>query len=163
MMISSMRSATRKVFVPITRASFSSQATPIMSYVRHPYSLNGKPIDLNCEKDSQQFAIVDFQGTQHKVTQGDSMLVDKIEDIDIGEKIIFDKVLLVGSKLATYIGRPYLSGATVSASVEEKLKDKKVIIFKKRRRKNSQRTWGYRREICVLRVEGVNFDHAASK
>jgi ribosomal protein L21 len=47
--------------------------------------------------------------------------------------------------------------------VEEKLKDKKVIIFKKRRRKNSQRTWGYRREICVLRVEGVDFEHAANK
>lgn len=162
-MISRVRSATRKLFVPATRAPLSSQATPTMSYVRHPFSLNGKPIDTNSEKDSQRFAIVDFQGTQHKITQGDSMLVDKIDDIDIGEKIIFDKVLLVGSKLATFIGRPYLSGATVSASVEEKLKDKKVVIFKKRRRKNSQRTWGYRREICVLRVEGVDFDHATSK
>lgn len=42
------------------------------------------------------------------------MLVDKLDNIDIGERLVFDKVLLVGSKTATFIGRPYVMGATVS-------------------------------------------------
>jgi ribosomal protein L21 len=60
--------------------------------VQHPFSLDGKSIDPNNKKDARQFAIVDFQGTQHKITQGDAMLVDKIDGIDIGEKVVFDKV-----------------------------------------------------------------------
>ena len=43
------------------------------------------------------------------------MLVDKLDDIDIGERVVFDKVLLVGSKVATFVGRPYVLGAHVSA------------------------------------------------
>ena len=81
--------------------------------MRHPFPLDGKPIDVNNKKDVQQFAVVEFQGTQHKITLGDSMLVDKIDDVDIGERITFDKVLLVGSKVATVVGRPYLTGAKV--------------------------------------------------
>lgn len=61
--------------------------------MEHPYPLDGKPFDSESKKDLQQFAIVDFQGTQHKITQGDSMLVDKIDDIDIGERVVFDKVI----------------------------------------------------------------------
>lgn len=150
--------------MPFARArfNFSTQATPTLSYVRHPFPLDGKTIDMTNKKDAQQFAIVDFQGTQHKITAGDAMLVDKIDDVDIGERVEFDKVLLVGSKVATFVGRPYVAGAKVSATVEEKLKDKKVIIFKKRRRKNSQRKWGYRRQICVLRVEDIEFEHEAN-
>jgi large subunit ribosomal protein L21 len=63
----------------------------------------------------------------------------------------------VGSRSATFIGRPYIAGATVTVSLEESLKDAKVIIFKKRRRKHSQRLNGYRRQISVVRIESIDF------
>lgn len=59
------------------------------------------------------------------------------------------------------IGHPLLPNAKVTAVVEEKLKDAKVIIFKKRRRKHSQRLRGFRRRLTVLRVSKIDFDHPA--
>ena len=85
-------------------------------------------------------------------------MVDKVEGIDIGETIELDKVLLVGSKDKTHVGRPFVPTARVIMSLEESLKDAKVIIFKKRRRKHSQSTHGHRRQISVLRIESIEFD-----
>jgi large subunit ribosomal protein L21 len=65
---------------------------------------------------------------------------------------------LIGLKDATFIGRPYLQGARVVATVEERAKDKKVIIFKMRRRKNSKRLRGYRRRVTILRINDIVYD-----
>ena len=62
---------------------------------------------------------------------------------------------MIGSRRATLVGRPLIEGATVIADVEELTKDKKVIAFKMRRRKNFKRTKGFRREIAVLRITDI--------
>ena len=75
-----------------------------------------------------------------------------------GELIIFDKVLLVGSKEYTSIGRPYIETAKVVGTVEEVTKTEKVIIFKKRRRKGYQKNMGHRSEVTIVRVDKVIHD-----
>jgi ribosomal protein L21 len=65
------------------------------------------------------------------------------------------QVLLAGSRKATLLGHPNIAGATVRVQVEEKSKDKKVIIFKMRRRKNSKRLRGYRRQVTIFRVTDI--------
>lgn len=73
------------------------------------------------------------------------------------------QVLMVGSKNATLIGKPLLSGIKVQAVVEEMAKDKKVITLKFRRRKNSKNIRGFRRELTVLRVKEITLDADSKK
>lgn len=91
------------------------------------------------------------------------IIADRMEDIDIGQTISFDKVLLVGSKMATVIGQPFVGGAQVEAVVEERARDKKVIAFKMRRRKSSRRTKGFRRQVTVLRIADIVVDGQTKK
>mmetsp|Transcript_30011 Transcript_30011/g.41224 ORF Transcript_30011/g.41224 Transcript_30011/m.41224 type:complete len:115 (+) Transcript_30011:252-596(+) len=96
-----------------------------------------------------------MSGTQYKVTMDDVIVVDKIDGIDIGDDININKVLLVGSKTSTIVGHPTVEGARVILTVEEITKDKKVITFKMRRRKNSKSTRGFRRDVAILRVKDI--------
>jgi len=66
-----------------------------------------------------------------------------------------DNVMLLGSQEETYIGQPYINNVSVTLECEEQTKDKKVIIFKKRRRKASQRKTGFRRDVTILRVTDI--------
>ena len=85
-------------------------------------------------------------------------MADHQREVDIGQNIDLDKVLMVGSKTETFMGHPYLSQAGVTATVEEITEADKVIIFKKRRRKNSKNTRGFRRSVVTLRINDINFD-----
>lgn len=101
------------------------------------------------------FAIFELAGSQHKVTTDDLLVVNKlkpVEDYKIGSVHTFKDIMLVGSSHLTMVGMPYVSGAEVDVMIEEITQDAKVIIFKKRRRKHSQRKNGYRRDLTLLRV-----------
>lgn len=99
--------------------------------------------------------MVNFSGTQYKVVLDDMIVADKIEGIDIGEKLNLDQVLLLGSRKSTVVGRPTIDGAVVVCEVEELAKDKKVTTLKTRRRKNSKSLRGFRREVTILRVVDI--------
>mmetsp|Transcript_26807 Transcript_26807/g.73755 ORF Transcript_26807/g.73755 Transcript_26807/m.73755 type:complete len:348 (+) Transcript_26807:94-1137(+) len=101
------------------------------------------------------FAVLELAGSQHKVTTDDLLVVNKlkpVEEYKIGSVHTLKDVLLVGSSHLTMVGMPHVTGAEVDVMVEEITQDKKVIIFKKRRRKHSQRKNGYRRDLTLLRV-----------
>lgn len=66
------------------------------------------------------------------------------------------QVHMIGSPELTRVGRPWVEGANVKCEVEEQTKDAKVIIFKKKRRKGYKRKNGFRREVTVLRVLGID-------
>ena len=68
-----------------------------------------------------------------------------------------EHVLLVSSSAMTLVGMPFVQGAEVDVMVEEITRDAKVIIYKKRRRKNSQRRTGFRRDVTMLRVLDIRF------
>ncbi|PIM97495.1 hypothetical protein CDL12_30033 [Handroanthus impetiginosus] len=70
-------------------------------------------------------------------------------------QLVLNKVLMLGSKTQTIIGRPFLPDAAVHAVVEEHALDAKVIIFKKKRRKNYRRTKGHRQELTKLRITDI--------
>mmetsp|Transcript_29357 Transcript_29357/g.62954 ORF Transcript_29357/g.62954 Transcript_29357/m.62954 type:complete len:366 (+) Transcript_29357:77-1174(+) len=103
------------------------------------------------------FAVLELAGAQHKVTTDDLLVVNKlkpVEDFKIGSvhTLKDENVLLVGSSHRTLVGMPHVTGAEVDVMVEEITQDAKVVIFKKRRRKHSQRKNGYRRDVTLMRV-----------
>ena len=100
-------------------------------------------------------AIIELAGTQHKITTDDVLIVNRLKPVDtfsVGSTHTLTNVLLVSSSHLTLVGMPHVTGAAVDIMVEEVTKDKKVIIFKKRRRKHSQRKNGFRRDVTMLRI-----------
>ncbi|XP_020577912.1 50S ribosomal protein L21, mitochondrial [Phalaenopsis equestris] len=90
------------------------------------------------------FAVVQIGSHQFKVSNGDSIFAERLKYCEVNDKLILSKVLMLGSRTETIIGRPILPDAAVHAVVEEHALDAKVIIFKKKRRKNYRRTKGHR-------------------
>ncbi|KDD75771.1 hypothetical protein H632_c505p0 [Helicosporidium sp. ATCC 50920] len=108
---------------------------------------------------SPVFAVVELSGTQFKVTPGDVLVVERLNNVDVQDIISLDRVLLLGSQSETLIGRPHVPGARVLAAVEEHFLNGKVLIFHKRRRKNSRRLKGHRQplsSIRILEVQGID-------
>ena len=87
-----------------------------------------------------------------QVTTDDVIYVEKLKNVDIHDKLLFPQVLLLGSRSETVIGRPVVPRAAVIAVVEQQTRDAKVIIFKKRRRKNYRKHAGHRQELTMLRI-----------
>lgn len=98
------------------------------------------------------FAVVEVGGAQHKVTPDDLLVVEKLAGVDVNDVVRLPRVLLLGSAAETLVGRPFVPGAEVLAAVEEQFLDGKVLIFHKRRRKNSRRMQGHRQPLTTLRV-----------
>lgn len=97
------------------------------------------------------FAIFEFGGKQYKVQKGDTLKVEKIEGDT--KEIFFDKILLISEQnKETIIGTPFVKGFFVHAKVVETIKDKKVLIFKKKRRHNYRRKIGHRQMLTVVKV-----------
>jgi len=101
------------------------------------------------------FAIIALAGTQYKVTVDDVVVTNKLRPVDVyavGTTHTLSDVLLVGTSHKTLVGMPMVEGAQVDVAVEEITRDQKIVVFKKRRRKNSQRKNGFRRDVTMLRV-----------
>ncbi|XP_047975209.1 50S ribosomal protein L21, mitochondrial-like [Salvia hispanica] len=101
------------------------------------------------------FAVVQIGSHQFKVSNGDTIYTERLKHCDINDKLVLNKVLMLGSQTQTIIGRPILPEAAVHAVVEEHALDAKVIIFKKKRRKNYRRTKGHRQELTKLRITDI--------
>ncbi len=113
------------------------------------------PIDhaaLAAEGLEAKFAVIDLKSKQYKVTKDDVIVSDKVEGLEPGQIVEVETVHLVGTPDYTVVGRPYVLNAKVTLQVEEQAKDAKVIVFKKKRRKNYRRKQGFRREVTILRV-----------
>ena len=100
------------------------------------------------------YAVIETGGKQIKCSVGESIFVEKL-DAEVGEKVEFDKVLLV-SDTATKIGTPYVEGAKVVATVEKQGKEKKITIFKYKPKKGStRRKQGHRQPYTRLVIEAI--------
>ena len=96
------------------------------------------------------YAIIKNGGKQYKVQEGDYLNLDKL-DASPKDKIIVEEVLAVNNGELT-VGTPFVKGAKVELEVVSHGKDKKVIIYKKRRRKDSKLKKGFRREFTRVKV-----------
>jgi len=101
------------------------------------------------------YAVVQTGGKQYKVSAGDVIQVEKLETV-VGESVTLDKVLMAGDGDDTQVGAPFLNDYSVTAEVSEQLKDKKIIVFKKRRRKNYRRKNGHRQLQTRLKITSIN-------
>ncbi|KAG2386872.1 hypothetical protein C9374_001907 [Naegleria lovaniensis] len=108
------------------------------------------------------FAVVQIGGHQYKVTNGDRITVNRIP-IEVGTQIKLNKILLVGGKDFSAVGRPIVSNATVLATIEQHTRSAYTIAFKKRRRKNSKRFKGFQQQITTLRIDNVQFEGQANE
>lgn len=96
------------------------------------------------------YAVFKTGGKQYKVTTGDVVKIEKIAGEE-GKEVIFNEVLALGET----IGTPFVSGASVKATVLKQAKDAKVIIFKKKRRQNYRRKNGHRQQVTLVKITDV--------
>jgi len=99
------------------------------------------------------FAVIRTGGKQYRVAAEDVIKVDKVKG-DPGEIVQFGEVLVVGGDNVA-LGAPTVAGASVAAEVLEQGRGRKIIAFKKRRRKNSRRKRGHRQEFTLVRVTEI--------
>lgn len=109
------------------------------------------------------FAVIKTGGKQYRVAVGDVLKVEKLE-AEAGDTVTFDTVLMHGDSSGTTVGTPVLDGAVVTGSIIEQFRDKKVIAFKKRRRKHSSQTRkGHRQYLTRVRIVGIPGDADGAK
>jgi large subunit ribosomal protein L21 len=100
------------------------------------------------------YAVIRTGGKQYRVEEGDVVKIEKI-DGDRGSELTFDDVLLVGNDDETHVGMPTVAGASVSGTIVEQDRDKKIVVFKFRRRKNYIRKQGHRQSYTRVRISGI--------
>jgi len=106
------------------------------------------------DRGKTMFAIIRSGGKQYRVQEGDILDVEKLP-AGAGQKFHFSQVLLIADDKETLIGMPFIEKALVRAEVIENFKDGKVIVFKKKRRKQFRRTRGHRQQLTRVRVEKI--------
>lgn len=106
------------------------------------------------------FAVIRTGGKQYKVAAGDEIRVELLEG-EPGSEIRLDEVLMIGEGETARVGTPTVEGASVAAEIVDQVRDKKVMIFKKRRRKNYRRRKGHRQHLTVLRIKDIEAATAA--
>jgi len=100
-------------------------------------------------------AVVQTGGKQYKVSEGDEIQVEKL-DANVGESVNLEKVLICGEGDSAKVGTPFLKDCSVVCQVTEQYRDKKIIVFKKHRRKNYRRKNGHRQSLTRLKVTAIN-------
>ncbi len=100
------------------------------------------------------YAIIETGGKQYRVEQGSKISVEKLA-LEPGAEVVLDKVLMTGAGDCR-IGTPYLEGVEVRAEVMAQTRAPKVLVFKRRRRKDSKSLHGHRQDCTVLRITDIN-------
>jgi len=108
------------------------------------------------------YAIVNIAGKQYKVTEGDKLQVARLSS-EVGDKVNFDNVLLTDDGKDIKIGKPAVKGAVVSAEILEHGRLKKILVYKKKRRKGYQRKNGHRQDFSSIMVNSIKISTPTKK
>ena len=100
------------------------------------------------------YAVVKTGGKQYKVSEGDLLKVEKLEGA-VGDTVELNEVLMVGGDKVA-IGTPLVPSASVTVKIIEQGKDKKILVFKSKRRKDSRKLNGHRQPRTMLKIEKIN-------
>jgi large subunit ribosomal protein L21 len=100
------------------------------------------------------YAVIRTGGKQYRVAEGDVVKIEKIAG-EVGDKIALGDVLLIGGNGELKIGTPVLSGAQVTGEILNQGKAKKILVFKKKRRKGYSRQRGHRQQQTTLRITAI--------
>ena len=108
------------------------------------------------------YALVKTGGKQYRVAKDDKILVERIA-ADEGAEIILDDIIMLGDGDKVTVGTPRVEGAAVSAKVVSQTRGPKIIIFRRKRRKNHRRTQGHRQDLTLLQITAIAEDGKALK
>ena len=100
------------------------------------------------------FAIIETGGKQYKVSASNILKVEKLNIVK-GKKVEFKKVLLINDDKNTEVGNPTVEGALVEGLVLDNIKDRKILVFKKRRRQNSRKKYGHRQHLSKIQITKI--------
>ncbi len=100
-------------------------------------------------------ATIKTQGRQFTVSEGDILSVNRYPNTEAGSQVEIKEVLTAGEGAEAKIGQPFVEGASVKATVLENKRGKKVMIFKKKKRKGYERTRGHRQELSVIKIDSI--------
>ena len=101
------------------------------------------------------FAVIQTGGKQYKVKAGEILKIEKLDNLKVNSKIEFKEVLAYGDDKIAEIGAPNIDGAKVEANLVKNGKNRTILIFKKRRRKNSRRKNGHRQEFSLIKINKI--------
>jgi large subunit ribosomal protein L21 len=101
------------------------------------------------------YAIIETGGKQYKVEEGMELYIEKL-DVEAGDVVSFDKVLLVAKDDKVQVGSPTLANVTVTGKVEKHGRSRKIIVFKYKSKKNYSRKQGHRQPFTKVVIEKIN-------
>ena len=102
-----------------------------------------------------KYAVIKTGGKQYRVSEGDLVKIEKLTG-EVGEKITLADVLFIGGNGGVKIGTPLVENASVAAEIISQAKAKKVLVFKKKRRKSYSRQRGHRQHQTTLKITGID-------
>lgn len=102
------------------------------------------------------YAILKTGGKQYRVNEGDVISVEKL-DVASGEKVVFDEILVLSKDGELQIGAPVVSGASVEGTVVQQGKEKKVIVYKYKPKKDFRKKQGHRQPFTRVKIEKISF------
>ena len=108
------------------------------------------------------YALVKTGGKQYRVSKDDTILVERLPAQE-GEQIILSDIVMLGDGDKVTIGTPNVDGAGVSATVIRQTRGPKIIIFRRKRRKNHRRTQGHRQDLTLLKINAIAEDAKSLK
>ena len=100
------------------------------------------------------FAVIQTGGKQYKVSTSEILKVERLNNQE-GKTVEFKNVLFLNDDKTTEIGNPNIQGAKVEATILKNLKNKTILVFKKRRRKNSRKKYGHRQPVSLIRITKI--------
>ena len=100
------------------------------------------------------FAIIQTGGKQYKVSASEILKVERLENSE-GKTVEFKNVLFLNDNKSTEIGNPNIQGARVEGTILKNTKNRTILVFKKRRRKNSRKKYGHRQLISLVRITKI--------
>ena len=101
------------------------------------------------------YAIIKTGGKQYKVSEGDLVRVEKLA-YEVGETVDFDQVLLVSNDGDLKVGAPLVEGAKESATVEDQNKDKKIVVYKYKPKKQYRKKHGHRQPYTLVKINSIS-------
>lgn len=101
------------------------------------------------------YAIIETGGKQYRVEEGEELLIERLPAVQPGERVEFDKVLLISDDGSVKVGTPYLEEARVVGQIEEELKGKKITVFTYKPKKRYRRKLGHRQRYMRALIEEI--------
>src|SRR5574344_120158 len=101
------------------------------------------------------YAIVEIRGKQYKVQEGDIVFVDRMDELEEGKEVTFDKVLFVSDGEKVTVGEDTIKGAKIDATVIGHGKSKKILVFKYKAKKNERKIRGHRQPYTKIQIEKI--------